>query len=118
MDRFEKFAKISLLSGFCLLNAIDIIQTLEFLRMGIEANLFVVYNPLQWAILKGAFTFGLPPILYLIDIYLDAKTDEEESLFWYLRKLVGVSYVVVLLADLFFLSVVLGNMSILGRLLP
>jgi len=119
MDMFEKLVKTTLLSVFCFLNAVDMVQTLAFIRMGIEGNLFVVHYPLLWAVLKASFTFGLPPILYLVDVYLNEKTDEDdESLFWYMKRFITMFYVIIFLADIYFLLLVSKNISILGRLLP
>ena len=114
METFERILKKSLLYVFCLLNAVDIAQTLSFLRMGIESNPFAVYYPYIWFPLKFLFTFGLPLGLYQLDVYLDEK--EDEGFYDLLKSLVGLTYLMVLVADAFFLFVVLRNMSILGRL--
>lgn len=116
MDTFEKFVKTALLYAFCFLNAIDMVQTLAFLRMGIEGNLFAVYYPQLWFLLKFAFTFGLPVVLYRLDVYLEAKEDEDS--FSYLKGFVAVVYFFVFFADVFYLSLVVRNISVLGRLLP
>lgn len=63
---------------------------------------------------KFLFTFGLPLGLYQLDAYLDKR--EDEGFHDLLRFLVGLTYLMVLVADAFFLSVVLRNRSILGRL--
>ena len=115
METFERILKINLLYVFCLLNAIDMAQTLSFLRLGIESNPFAVYYPYIWFPLKFLFTFGLPLGLYQLDVYLDKK--EDEGFHNFLKSLVGLTYFMVLIADIFFFSVVLRNMSILGRLI-
>jgi len=84
--------------------------------MGIEENLFAVYYPQLWVLLKFAFTFGLPVGLYLTDVYLETK--EGEGSFSYLKKFVAVAYLFIFLADIFYLTLVMKNISILGRLLP
>jgi len=114
MEAFEMLLKKGLLNVFCLLNAVDMVQTLSFLRMGIESNPYVIYYPYLWFPLKFLFTFGFPIGLHQLDVYLDEK--EDEGFFSFLESLVGLMYFMVLVADLFFLSVVLRNISILGRL--
>jgi len=116
MDVFEKLVKTALLYTFCFLNVIDMAQTVAFLRMGIEGNSFVVYYPHLWFLLKFGIALGLPLGLYRLDVYLDAK--EDEGFFSSMEMFVNFLYVIVLFADLFFFSLVLRNMSILGRLLP
>jgi len=116
MDTFEKLVKTALLYAFCFLNAIDIVQTLAFLKMGIEGNLFAVYYPQLWFLLKFAFTFGLPVVLYRLDVHLEAK--EDESPFSYTRGFVAIAYLFIFFADIFYLTLVMKNISILGRLLP
>ena len=113
METFEMFLKKGLLYVFCLLNSIDMVQTLSFLRMGIESNPYAVYYPYLWFPLKFFFTFGFPLGLYQLDVYLDEK--EDEAFYDFLKTLVGLIYFMVLVADVFFLSLVLRNMSILGR---
>jgi len=114
MESFERLLKRSLLYVFCLLNAIDMVQTSSFLRMGMESNPYAVYYPHLWFPLKFLFTFGLPLGLYQLDIYLEKK--EDEGIYTFLKSLVRLTYFMVLLADVFYLSVVMRNMSILGRL--
>ena len=117
MEDFKKLLKLCLLYAFCFLNAIDLVQTLAFLRMGIEGNPFVVYHPYLWFPLKFALAFGLPIGLHQLDLYLMKK--EDESIISSLRSLVDFVYLTVLGADIFFLFLVLRNMSVLGgRLLP
>jgi len=116
MESFEKMVKISLLSMFSLLNAIDMIQTVSFLQMGIEGNQFVVHYPQVWFVLKVVLAFGLPLGLYRFDSYLDDK--EDEGGFASMKFFVGLMYFMVLLADVYFFSLVLKNSRILGRLLP
>ena len=117
MESLEKLLKSGLLYAFCLLNALDFVQTLTFLRRGIEGNPFVVYYPLLWGILKLAVTFGLPVGLYRLDSYIARREEvgDENGAVAYLRVLVGLIYFTVLAADVFFLSLVLRNMSILSR---
>jgi len=118
MESFEKLLKLGVLYTFCLLNAVDLVQTLSFLRMGIEANPLVVSYPHLWFPLKLALTFGLPFGLYHLDLYLTRKeeAEDENGVFSFVKGLVGLVYFVVLAADVFFLSLVLRNMSILSRL--
>jgi len=117
MEYFEKLLKHGILYAFCLLNAIDLAQTVAFLRMGIEGNPFVVYYPHLWFPLKFALAFGLPVGLYKLDLYLTKK--EDESIISRLGSFVDLVYLTILLADVFFLFLVLKNTSILGgRLLP
>jgi len=117
MEYPEKLMKLGLLYTFCFLNAIDLVQTLAFLRMGIEGNPFVVYNPYLWFPMKFALAFGLPIGLFKLDIFLEER--EDEGVISSLRPFVEFVYLTVLLADIFFLFLVLRNMSILGwRLLP
>lgn len=99
---------------FCLLNAIDMAQTISFLRMGIESNPYAVYYPYLWFPLKFIFTFGLPLGLYKLDVYLEEK--EDEGFYNFLRTLTGLTYFMTLIADIFFLYVVLRNITILGRI--
>jgi len=112
MEYFEKLLKLGLLYAFCFLNAIDFVQTLAFLRMGIEGNLFVVYYPYLWFPLKFVLAFGFPIGLYQLDLYLTKK--EDEGIISSLRSFVDFTYLIVLLADIFFLFLVLRNMSIQG----
>jgi len=117
MEYFEKLLKLGVLYAFCFLNAIDLVQTLSFLRMGIEGNPFVVYYPYLWFPLKFVLAFGLPIGLYQLDLYLTKK--ENGSVICSIRPFVDLFYLTLLVADIFFLFLVLRNMSILGgRLLP
>jgi len=117
MDHLEKMLKLSLLWTFCLLNAIDFVQTIAFLKMGIEGNPFVVFYPYLWFPLKFALAFGFPLGLYQLDLYLAKK--EDQGIISSLRSFVDFVYISILLADVFFLFLVLRNMSVLGgRLLP
>jgi len=117
MEYLEKLLKLGILSTFCFLNAIDFVQTMAFLKMGIEGNPYAVHYPFQWFSFKLALAFGLPIGLYQLDTYLTKKNDE--GFISSLRLFVDLAYLTVLLADLFFLSIVLKNMSFLGgRLLP
>jgi len=110
MEYFEKLLKLGLLYTFCFLNAIDFVQTLAFLRMGVEGNLFVVYYPYLWFPLKFVLAFGFPIGLYQLDLYLTKR--EDEGIISSLRSFVNLTYLIVLLADIFFLFLVLRNMSI------
>jgi len=117
MEYFEKLLKLGVLYTFSFLNAIDLVQTLSFLRMGIEGNSFVVYYPYLWFPLKCVLAFGLPIGVYQLDLYLTQK--EDRGIISSLRSFVDLAYLIVLFADIFFFFLVLRNMSILGgRLLP
>lgn len=115
METLEGILKRNLLYIFCLLNAIDMVQTVSFLRMGIESNPYAVYYPHLWFPLKFLVTFGLPIGLYKLDVYLEEK--EDEGFYDFLRTFVGLTYLIILIADVFFLYVVLRNISILGRII-
>lgn len=115
METLEGILKRNLLYIFCLLNAIDMVQTVSFLRMGIESNPYAVYYPHLWFPLKFLVTFGLPIGLYKLDVYLEEK--EDEGFYDFLRTFVGLTYFIILIADVFFLYVVLRNISILGRII-
>lgn len=106
----EVLIKICLLYFFSLLNAIDLAQTFHFLRLGIESNPFAVHYPQLWFLLKFAFTFGLPIGLHRLDTYLDEK-EEGGAFYDFLKSLLLLLYFTVLLADIFYLGVVLRNMS-------
>ena len=114
MDTLEKYTKTAVLSMFCFLNVIDLVQTMSFLRMGIEGNRLAVFYPQLWFILKVSVAFGLPLGLYKLDEYLETK--EDEGFVSNLRLFVGFVYLVIFFADVFYFSIVLGNMRILGRL--
>jgi hypothetical protein len=114
MEAFESFIKKGLLYFFCLLNTLDMAQTISFLRVRMESNPYAVNYPYIWFPLKILLAFGLPIGLYQLDIYLDEKG--EEGFFNFLRSLVAFTYLTVLVADIFFLYVVLRNISILGGL--
>jgi len=116
MDTFEKLIKTSVLFVFCFLNAIDMVQTMAFLQMGIEGNILAVSYPQLWFALKAAFTFALPMGLYYIDAYLETK--EDEGLYAYLDRFVDFVYIMVFFADIYYLQLVMRNTRILGRLLP
>ena len=109
MKKFEVFLKRGLLYVFCLLNAIDMAQTVYFVRVGLESNLFAVYYPYLWFPFKFAFAFLFPIGLMKLDGYLEESEDGEFHDF--LRSLVGLLYFAVLIGDIFFLSLVLRNMS-------
>jgi len=117
MEPIEKLLKLGILYAFCFLNAIDFVQTLAFLKMGIEGNPLAVEYPYLWFPFKFAFAFGLPIGLYQLDLYLSKK--EEEGMTSSVGSFVDFVYLIVLLGDIFFLSIVLRNMSFLGgRLMP
>jgi len=98
MQVFEKLGKIVLLSAFCFLNAVDLIQTVQG-------------NPWSWLILKIALTFGLPLGLYRLDVYL--KSIESRGFFTILRWFVILTYVSVFIADILYSLLVLRRMSLL-----
>ncbi len=117
MESFEKLAKSALLFAFCLLNVIDMIQTTAFLKMGIEGNMFAVHNPLLWSVLKASFAFGLPVGLSLLDNYLENKNGE--GLCVLLKQAASALYIIIFLADIFFLFQVSRNTALLGgRIIP
>lgn len=95
MERFEILLKIGLLYVFSLLNAIDIAQTLHFLRLGIESNPFAVCYPQLWFLLKFVFTFGLPIAVYRLHVYL--KESEDGGFHDFLKSLLLLLYFTVLL---------------------
>lgn len=115
MDTFEKLIKSVILFFFCLLNAIDMVQTVAFLRMGIEGNIFVVYYPQLWFVLKFVFAFGLPSGLYYLDAYVQAK--EDEGFYTHLGRFIDIMYVIIVFADIFYLQLVMRNTKILGGIL-
>jgi len=114
METFEALLKKGLLFVYCLLNTIDMLQTVSFLRMGIESNPLAVHHPHIWFPFKFIFSFGFPLGLYKLDVYVEKK--EDEGSYDLLRPLVGILYLTVLIADIVYFSIVLRNMSILGRL--
>ena len=116
MDTFEKLIKAFVLFVFSLLNAIDMVQTIAFLQMGIEGNIFAVSYPQLWFGLKAAFAFALPVALYYIDDYLETK--EDEGLYTYLGRFVDFVYVIIFFANIYYLQLVVRNTRILGRVLP
>lgn len=117
MGSVEKLFKLGILYAFCFLNAIDLVQTLAFLRMGIEGNRFAVEYPYLWFPLKLALAFGLPIGLYQLDLYLSKKEDEGST--FSIGSLVDLVYLIILFGDIFFFSVVLRNIHFLGgRLIP
>jgi len=116
MDTFEKLIKAFVLFVFSLLNAIDMVQTMDFLQMGIEGNILAVSYPQLWFALKAAFAFALPITLYYIDAYLETK--EDEGLYAYLDRFVDFVYVIVFFANIYYLQLVMKNTRILGRVLP
>ena len=111
-----KTTRLLSLFTFSLLNAIDLVQTISFLKMGIESNLFAVYYPEIWFPLKFAFTFGLPICLLKLDNY-SRKREYNSQTLNFLDLSVMVMYIIILIADLFYIQLVLRNISILGRIL-
>jgi hypothetical protein len=112
LEKFQTLFKTSLLVAFSLLNSIDLVQTMFFLRAGVESNSFAVHYPYLWIPLKSVFTFGLPLVLYKLDVYLRGKADDSH---WFLRALLTVMYFAVLMADLYFLLVILHNVYSVRR---
>jgi len=98
---------------FSLLNAVDMAQTVYFLRLGIESNPFAVFSPELWFLGKFVFTFLFPAGLYRLDVSLD--WEQREGLRDFLRYLVVISYLSVLAATVFFFFVVSRNMTTLRR---
>lgn len=113
MGTFEAILKLSLLLIFCVLNTIDMIQTVFFIRIGIESNALAVYYPHLWFPFKVILAFGFPIGLYKLDTYLDKK--EDEGSYDILRSLVGILYLSIIVADIVYFFIVLRNMSILAR---
>jgi hypothetical protein len=112
MEKLQTLFKTSLLVTFSLLNAIDLVQTISFLRAGVESNSFAVDYPYLWIPLKFVFLFGFPLALYKLDVFLRGKTDDSR---WFWRALLTVTYFAVLIADLYFLLVVIHNVSFIKR---
>jgi hypothetical protein len=48
MEKLQTLFKTSLLVTFSLLNVIDLVQTISFLRAGAESNSFAVNYPYLW----------------------------------------------------------------------
>lgn len=115
MEKFVMLLKRGLLYVFCLLNAIDMAYTVYFLRVGMESNPFTVRYPQLWFLFKFIFTFGFPIGLYKLDVYLEEK--EDEGFHDFLRSLTSLLYLMVLIADIFYLSLVWRSMSIMRRLI-
>ena len=88
-------------------------QTVYFVRIGIESNPLAVNYPHIWFPFKFLFSFGFPIGLYKLDSYLEKK--EEEGSYEILRSLVGLLYLTVLVADIYYFFVVLRNMSVLTK---
>jgi len=114
METIGTILKKGLLFAYCFLNTIDMLQSVSFLRMGIESNPLAVHYPQIWFPFKFIFTFGFPVGLYKLDVYLEKKGDEDSYDLW--RTLVGLLYLSILAADIIYFFIVLRNMSILGRL--
>lgn len=114
MKQYLKIIKLALLFMFSLVNAIDAAQTLTFIQMGIEVNIFTMDYPQIWLALKLIFTFGLPIGLYRLDVYLSTKP--KEGFLSTLRWFVLLTYASVFLADILYLQLIIRNMTFLGRL--
>jgi hypothetical protein len=114
LPKLEMLLKTPILVAFAFLNTIDLLQSITLLRMGIESNPFAVKMPLLWLIVKAAFSFGFPIGLFLLDIILACKEDSE--LVRFLRSFSTIAYIMFIMADVFYLSVVLRNTRRLGRL--
>ena len=108
MEKLETLFKASLLVTFSLLNGIDLIQTISFLRAGVESDSFAVDYPYLWILLKFVLILGFPLVLYKLDVYVRGKADDSH---WFLRAVLTVTYFAVLMADLYFLLVVIHNVS-------
>jgi hypothetical protein len=116
MQTLEKILKLILLAAFSFLNALDMVQTAAFLKMGIEGNPIVLNDPQLWFALKFLLTFGIPTGLYVLDVYTETKGNA--AFLRYLRAFIVLSYLTIVWADLFFLSLVLRNISVLSRFSP
>ena len=114
MGKIVNVLKVILLLTFLLLNIIDMVQAVSLLRLRLESNPYVVFYPYLWFPFKFILTIGFPIGLYKLDAYLDRREDGDFSRF--LESVVGLLYVAFLLADMFYLFVVLRNMSTLGSL--
>ncbi len=112
--KLETFVKMPVLVTFSLLNTIDMLQSVSLLRMGIESNPFAVRMPIFWFILKATFSYVFPVALFLFDINLASRQDTE--LVRFLKSVSHLIYIMIIMADVFYLSIVLQNMSRLGRL--
>jgi len=108
MEKLETLFKTSLLVAFSLLNTIDLVQTISFLKAGVESDLFAVEYPYLWIPLKFVLIVGFPLALYKLDVYVRGKTDDSR---WFWRALLTVTYFAVLMADLYFLLVIIHNVS-------
>ncbi|UCD96200.1 MAG: hypothetical protein JSV35_06825 [Candidatus Bathyarchaeota archaeon] len=114
LSKLETLLKTPVLVTFAFLNTIDLLQSITLLRIGIESNPFAVKTPFLWLMVKAAFTFGFPIGLFLLDVILARKEDSE--LVRFLRSFSTIGYITLIMADAFYLSVVLRNTSRLGRL--
>lgn len=106
--------KICLLSTFFVLNFIDMLQTIPLLGSGLESNPFAREYPYIWFPFKFIFTLGFSVGLYWLDLNLERR--EVGGFRDYLQPLLGLMYILIIVADFFYLLVVLRNMSVLGRL--
>lgn len=114
MGQIVNVFKGVLLLTFGVLNIIDMVQAVSLLRLGRESNPYAVFYPHLWFPFKFILTIGFPIGLYKLDAYLDRREDGDFSRF--LESVVGLMYAAFLLADVFYLFVVLRNMSTLGSL--
>lgn len=108
MEKPKTLFKASLLVTFSLLSGIDLVQTISFLRAGVEADAFAIDYPYAWIFLKFVLILGFPLVVYKLDVYMRGKTDDSR---WFLRALLTVTYFAVLMADLYFLLVIIHNVS-------
>jgi len=108
MEEPKTLFKAILLVTFSLLSGIDLVQTIFFLRAGVESDSFAVDYPYLWILLKFVLILGFPLVLIKLDVYVRGKTDDSR---WFLRALLTVTYFAVLMADLYFLLVIIHNVS-------
>ena len=107
-------SKIGLLSTFFALNFIDMLQTIPLLNAGLESNPFARSYPHIWFPFKFIFTLGFSVGLYWLDVNIEKRDVGRFRDF--IRSLLSLMYILIIVADLFYLSIVLRNMSTLGRL--
>jgi len=107
--KFNAILKVSLLSLFFMLNVVDMIQTVFLLEMRLESNPVAVYYPQFWFPFKFAFAVVFPVGIYWLGAYLEGK--ENRAFHPYLKPLLSVMYILIIFADVFYLSVVFRNSS-------
>jgi hypothetical protein len=105
--KLDAILKVSFLSLFFLLNVVDMIQTIFLLEMGLESNLVAVYHPQFWFPFKLAFAIVFPIGIYWLGVYLEGK--ENRAFYPFLKPLMSVMYILIIFADVFYLSVVFRN---------